>query len=155
MKVLVTELCLTLCNPVDCSPSDFSPWDFPGRNPWVGCHLLLQGIVPTQKSNLGLLHCRWIIYQLSYNRIVPLNCCHMEKKHQCYITPLGRSREGSFWSNVRKNFKSVRNVLKWKTLVVVEKRSNASLSKRQEAFLNQEENWVWWSMNLNFNSIRN
>ena len=27
---------------------------------------LLQGIFPTQESNLGLLHCRWILYQLSY-----------------------------------------------------------------------------------------
>ena len=27
---------------------------------------LLQGIFPTQESNPGLLHCRWILYQLSY-----------------------------------------------------------------------------------------
>ena len=27
---------------------------------------LLQGIFPTQESNQGLLHCRWILYQLSY-----------------------------------------------------------------------------------------
>ena len=27
---------------------------------------LLQGIFPTQKSNQGLLHCRWILDQLSY-----------------------------------------------------------------------------------------
>ena len=27
---------------------------------------LLQGIFPTQKSNQGLLHCRQILYQLSY-----------------------------------------------------------------------------------------
>ena len=26
------------------------PWDFPGRNTGVGCHLLLQGIFPTQVS---------------------------------------------------------------------------------------------------------
>ena len=30
------------------------------------CHFLLQGIFPTQGSNLGLLHCRQILYQLSY-----------------------------------------------------------------------------------------
>ena len=29
-------------------------------------HSLLQGIFPTQGSNPGLLHCRWILYQLSY-----------------------------------------------------------------------------------------
>jgi hypothetical protein len=27
---------------------------------------LLQGIIPTQESNWGLLHYRWILYQLSY-----------------------------------------------------------------------------------------
>ena len=30
------------------------------------CHLLLQGIFPTQESNLGLLHCRQILYRVSY-----------------------------------------------------------------------------------------
>ena len=29
--------------------------DSPGKNPGVGCHSLLQGIFPTQGSNLGLL----------------------------------------------------------------------------------------------------
>ena len=32
----------------------------------VGSLSLLQGIFPTQESNQGLLHCRWILYQLSY-----------------------------------------------------------------------------------------
>ena len=30
-----------------------------------GSHALLQGIFPTQGSNLDLLHCRWILYCLS------------------------------------------------------------------------------------------
>ena len=42
------------------------PWDFLGKNTRVGCHFLLQGIFPTQELNLGLLHCRQILYQLSY-----------------------------------------------------------------------------------------
>ena len=33
---------------------------------WVGCHALLQGIFPTQGSNWYHLHCRWILYPLSY-----------------------------------------------------------------------------------------
>ena len=32
----------------------------------MGCHFLLQGIFPTQGSNPGLLHCRQILYHLSY-----------------------------------------------------------------------------------------
>ena len=33
---------------------------------WSGCRALFQGIFPTQGSNPGLLHCRWILYQLSH-----------------------------------------------------------------------------------------
>ena len=32
------------------------PWDSPGKNTGVGCHFLLQGIFPTQGSDLRLLH---------------------------------------------------------------------------------------------------
>ena len=42
------------------------PWDFPGKNTRVGSLSLLQVIFPTQELNWGLLHCRWILYQLSY-----------------------------------------------------------------------------------------
>ena len=35
-------------------------------NTRLGRLSLLQGIFPTQQSNRGLLHCRWILYQLSY-----------------------------------------------------------------------------------------
>ena len=41
-------------------------WDFPGKNTGVGCHCLLQGIFLTQGSNPGSLHCRQILYCLSY-----------------------------------------------------------------------------------------
>ena len=44
-----------------------SPWDFPGKNTGVGCHFFLQGIFPTQGSNLGLPHCRQTLYRLSYH----------------------------------------------------------------------------------------
>ena len=36
------------------------------KNTGVGSLSLLQGILPTQESNWGLLHCRQILYQLSY-----------------------------------------------------------------------------------------
>ena len=42
------------------------PWDSPGKNTGVGCHALLQGIFPIQQSNPGFLHCRHILYYLSY-----------------------------------------------------------------------------------------
>ena len=37
-----------------------------GKNTGVGCHFILQGIFPTQGSNLGLPHCRQTPYQLSH-----------------------------------------------------------------------------------------
>ena len=46
----------------------YSPWSFLGQNTGVGSLSLLQGMFPTQGSNPGLLHCRWILYQLSPKR---------------------------------------------------------------------------------------
>ena len=66
---LVAQSYLTLCNPMDCSPPGSSVHeDSPGKNTGVGCHALLQGIFPTQGSNPGLPHCRWILYHLSHQR---------------------------------------------------------------------------------------
>ena len=39
---------------------------FSRQNTGVGCHSLLQGIFPTQGSNLGFLHYRQILYYLSH-----------------------------------------------------------------------------------------
>ena len=44
----------------------YSRWNSPGKNTGVGSLSLLQGIFSTQGSNPGLLHCRWIIYQLRH-----------------------------------------------------------------------------------------
>ena len=64
---LVTQLCLTLFNPVDCSLSSSSVHgDSPGQNTGMGCHALLQGIFQTQGLNPGLPHCRWVLYHLSH-----------------------------------------------------------------------------------------
>ena len=41
------------------------PWNFPVKNTGVGSHSLLQGIFPTQGSNLDLPHCMGI-YHLSH-----------------------------------------------------------------------------------------
>ena len=48
--------------------ADSLPTQPPGKpkNTGVGSLSLLQGIFQTQESNWGLLHCRHILYQLSY-----------------------------------------------------------------------------------------
>ena len=56
-----------LCDPMDCSlPGSVIHGIFPGKNIGVGCHVLLQGIFPTQGLNLGLLCCRQTLYCLSH-----------------------------------------------------------------------------------------
>ena len=59
-EVKVTQ-CLTLCD-----PRLYNPWNSPGQNTGVDSRSLLQGIFPTQGLNPGILHCRWILYQLSH-----------------------------------------------------------------------------------------
>ena len=66
-KCLVTQSCLTLCDPMDWSlPGSYVHRDSPGKNTGVGSFSLVQGIFPTQGSNPGLPHCRQILYQPSH-----------------------------------------------------------------------------------------
>ena len=50
-------------------------WNCPGKNTGVGCPSLLQGIFPRLGLNPGLLHCRWILYHLSYQINYSLYVC--------------------------------------------------------------------------------
>ena len=64
---LVTQLCPSVCKPMDWTPPGSSiHGDFPGKNTGVGCHALLQGMFPTQGSNPGLPQCRLIFYHLNH-----------------------------------------------------------------------------------------
>ena len=62
MCVLVTQLCPTLCDPVDYSPPGSSVHGILQARilEWVA-----QGIFPIQGLNPDLLHFRWILYHLS------------------------------------------------------------------------------------------
>ena len=60
MKVKVTQSCPTLCEPMDYTDHGIL------QNTGVGSLFLFQQIFLTQGSNQGLLHCRRILYQLSY-----------------------------------------------------------------------------------------
>ena len=69
-----TSFCVPSCSVLSNSlqPHGLQPakllclWDSPGKKTGVGCHALLQGIFPTQESNLGLL-C-WQVGPLSLSR---------------------------------------------------------------------------------------
>ena len=99
------------------------PWDFPGKDTGVGCHFLLQGIFPTQGSNPGLLHCRQILYRLSY------------KGSPIYEDPC-KSENVRSW------------LITWKPLAVLawEKSSICSLVGKER----RELEWItccWWEEN--------
>ena len=75
MCVLVAQLCPTLCDLMDCSP--------PGSSSvhgilqarileWVAISFS-RGIFSTEGLNLGLLHCRQILYYLSHQRSLILS----------------------------------------------------------------------------------
>ena len=85
MKVKVAQTRLTLCNPLD-----YSPWNSPGQNTGVGSLALLQQIFPAQELNWGLLHCRWILYQVSYERSPELVGCSISHWTRS-LTPENRS----------------------------------------------------------------
>ena len=53
--------CPTPCDPMDYTVHGSSP----GQNTGVVAFPFSRGIFPTQESNQGLPHCRWILYQLS------------------------------------------------------------------------------------------
>ena len=44
----------------------YSPWNSTGQNNGVDSLSLLQGVIPTQGSNVGLPHCRQILYPLNH-----------------------------------------------------------------------------------------
>ena len=84
----VVQLCLTLCDPMDCSlPGILCPRDFPGKSTGVGCHVLLQGIFLTQGLNPGLPHCRQTLYGLSHQGS-PLRYIYLEivSKKNCDVS---------------------------------------------------------------------
>ena len=63
--ILWSEVCSVVSDSLQ--PHElYSPRNSPGQNTGVGSHSRPQAIFPTQGSNPGLPHCRWILYQLSH-----------------------------------------------------------------------------------------
>ena len=85
---LVAKSCPTLQRLHGLQPTSLlSPLDFPGKNTGVGCHFLLQGILLTQGSNLGLLHCRQTLYCLSHqaNHYICVQSTLFFSENQVYL----------------------------------------------------------------------
>ena len=60
-EVTVVQLCPTLWDPIDYTVHGILQ---ARKLEWVAIHF--SRIFPTQRSNTGLPHCRWILYQLSH-----------------------------------------------------------------------------------------
>ena len=85
------------------------PWNSSSKSTGVGCHDLLQGTFLTQGSNLGLLHCRQILYHLSHlgshKKIYGLNVIVIFSRYTntfCFVfiwKSVGKNRE---WLNSKK-----------------------------------------------------
>ena len=67
MNVLVAQLCLTLCDPMDCSPPGSSVRGISQARIWEWVVISFsRGIFLTQGLNPGFQHCRQILYHLSH-----------------------------------------------------------------------------------------
>ena len=73
---------------------DFLPSEPPGKpkNTGGGSLSFLKGIFPTQELSWGLLHCSWILYQLSYALLLLL-LSRVSRVRLC--DPIDRSPPGS------------------------------------------------------------
>ena len=93
VKVKVAQSCPALFSSMDCSP-----WNSPGQDTGVGSLSLLQGILPIQGENPGLLHCRWILHQLSHQGSPLLTymfvyfCCAGSSFRQAFLAAASRGR---------------------------------------------------------------
>ena len=101
-------------------PMEYSPWNSPGQNIRVGRLSLLQGIFPTRGANLGLPHCRRILYQLSHKgslRIQEWVAYPFSSRSSKPRNPTGVScLAGGFITNwaIKEALQKVGNTLFWK-----------------------------------------
>ena len=82
----VAQLCPALCNPINRTlPASSVHGDSPSKYIGMDCRALLQGIFPTQGSNLVLLHCRQILYHLNHQGSPGSNYTMGQKMIKGYI----------------------------------------------------------------------
>ena len=73
VKVLVTQSCPILFDPMDCSPPGASVHRIPQARKLEWAAFPSPGIFSAQESNSGLLHCKQVLYQFSHQGSHPPN----------------------------------------------------------------------------------
>ena len=104
----------------------YSAWNSPGQNTGVCSLSLLQGISPTQVSSPGLLHCRWILYQLSHKGSPGSSKLNIKRKKILSIIRT-RTNNKRTWYWVRAEFVTSRRKLDILTEIIKLVLSGSSL----------------------------
>ena len=103
---LVTQLCPTLCNPMDCmQPTRFlCPWGFPGKNTGVGCHFLLQeSSWLRNQTSISYVSCttsRFFTCWAIMEALVTLSHWNLEIIYKCHVT-------WSIWTDTSRKSKAL------------------------------------------------
>ena len=87
---------LTLCDSMDCTLPDFC---FPGKNTWVVCHFLHQGVFLIKGLNPCPLHWRWIVYHWATREVPYPHCMCMLHILFCAKIKLSSSYAMKKWTN--------------------------------------------------------
>ena len=139
----------------------YSPWNSLGQNAGtVGSLSLLFGIFPTQKSNWGLPHCRWILYQaqqsacnagdlglipglgrsLGEGKGFPLQHSGLENSTGCKVHGVAKSR---IWLSDFKSWVDIKDTLVCLKLPIFES-SNWPLEEFELAEILPKEELLWF-----------
>ena len=118
-------VCVCVCvTPWTVDANLLCPWDFPGRNTWVGCHFILQGVLPTQRLNLSHID-RQILYRWAISWIIALSyqrgLCNSKKLWTMLLRAtqdgwLKTKSSDKTWPTGEGNHSSI---LAWRTLWIV------------------------------------
>ena len=102
ISINISEICSVVSNSLWLHGL-YSPWSSPDQNTGVDNFSLLQGTFPTQGWNPGLLHYRWILYQLSHKGsprilewvVYPFSSRSSQPRNQTVVSSIA----GGFFTN--------------------------------------------------------
>ena len=95
--VLVTQLCLTLCNPIDCICQAPRSTEFSRQEHWSGLPCPPAGVFPTQGSKPGLPHCGILYCSATWEALL-LSCVRAFINFIIHLKLLVRTWAGPLFS---------------------------------------------------------
>ena len=149
VSVKVTQSCLTLCDPMGYTVHEI----LPARILEWGSHSLLQGVFPTQGSNLGLLHCRQSLPSRPPEHPDGILVCHKKEQINATCSNTDGPRDcHSEWSESDTDKLSyiayiwnLKNGYKWTYL---QNRSRVMNVENKLVFTRRWERWINWDWHI-------